>query len=156
MPYTQWPIELADLDRLVLDPRNVRVREGRGDDLENEDPKYVEAAIANNMVEAEDLMSLVQDILRDGYLDNEIPVVIREESKIIVAEGNRRATALKVIANPQLLKGPSESKVERLKTRYPDHNSPTQIRIMIAPSRDAAQPLLVFMDALIGAQRISW
>ena len=42
----QWPIEMADLGKLVLDPLNVRVREGQGDSLTSMDGVLAEATIA--------------------------------------------------------------------------------------------------------------
>ncbi|MGC2941946.1 hypothetical protein [Brevibacterium sp. FAM 24638] len=154
MSVTQWPIEVADLDSLVLDPHNVRVRAGRGDSLVEKDVADAEGAIAKYMVEAEDLFDLMRDILRDGYLDNEIPVVVRNEDRFIVAEGNRRTTALKVIANPNLLDTKMALRVERLRARYPDHDSPTAIRIMVAPSWEATQPLLARLHT--GRSKKAW
>jgi hypothetical protein len=126
-----WPIEEASLDQLHLDLRNVRIPGGEVD----------ESAIANYLVESEDLLGLAHDVLRDGYLDNEIPVVTREDGSLVVLEGNRRVAALKAIHNQSLL-GKSAPKMERLLNRYPDAGTPTIIRVMIAPSREAAQPLL--------------
>lgn len=145
---------MRDLDSLVLDPRNVRVRAGQGDGLGEEDRVDAEGAIAKYMVEAEDLFGLMRDILRDGYLDNEIPVVVRDGGRYIVAEGNRRVSALKVIADPNLLGTSTALRVKRMKARYPDHDSPTSVRIMIAPSWGAAQPLLARLHT--GHPKKSW
>lgn len=127
----RWPIEDRGLDELELDLRNVRIPSG---DLD-------ESAIADYLVEAEDLFGLAQEILRDGYLDNELPVVAIETGRCIVLEGNRRVTALKAIHNPALL-GKSAARMDRLLSRYPESDTPTEIRVMIAPSREAAQGLL--------------
>jgi hypothetical protein len=127
----RWPIEERDLDELDLDLRNVRIP---GGDLD-------ESAIANYLVEATDLLGLMRDILRDGYLDNELPVVVVESEQCVVLEGNRRIAALKALNDPALL-GKSAPRVERLLSRYPDPVTPTQVRVMVSPSREAAQPLL--------------
>jgi len=126
-----WPIEDAGLDELFLDLRNVRIPHT---DLD-------QSAIASYLVEAEDLINLATAILRDGYLDNELPVVTDENGRRVVLEGNRRITALKAIHDPSLL-GKSAARLERWLGRYPDAEIPTEIRIMVAPSREAAQPLL--------------
>lgn len=154
MAAAQWPIETADLGDLILDPRNVRVRAGRGDGLTGPGHADAEQAIAKYMVEAEDLMTLITDILRDGYLDNEIPVVVREADGFVVLEGNRRVSALKVIADPGLIGTSLAHRVERLKVRYPNHDSPTTVRIMVAPSWDAAQALLARLH--IGQSKKAW
>jgi hypothetical protein len=127
----RWPIEDVRLDELDLDLRNVRIP------IEGLD----EAAIAAYLVESEDLLGLAGDILRDSYIDNEIPVVAVEQGRYVVLEGNRRIAALKAISNPSLL-GRSAGRLERLMQRYPDAEIPTQVRVMVAPSREAAQPLL--------------
>jgi len=127
----RWPIQDVRLDALDLDLHNVRIP------LEGLD----EVAIIAYLVESEDLLGLAGDILRDTYIDNEIPVVALEQGRHVVLEGNRRIAALKVISNPSLL-GRSAGRLERLMQRYPDAEVPTQVRVMIAPSREAALPLL--------------
>lgn len=127
----RWPIEDVRLSELDLDLLNVRIP------IEGLD----EPAIVNYLLEAADLLGLAGDILRDGYLDNDVPVVVLEKGRHVVLEGNRRTAALKAIHNPSLL-GKSTARLERLLSRYPDAEMPTQIRVMVAPSREAAQPLL--------------
>lgn len=128
---SRWPITDLSLDQLDLDLRNVRIP---ASDLD-------ESAIANYLVEAEDLLELARDILRDGYLDNELPVVVKRNGRYVVMEGNRRVTVLKAIHDPALL-GRAAARMDRLKSRYPDEVPPTEIRVMIAPSRADVQPLL--------------
>ena len=139
----RWPIEDVRLDELDLDLRNVRIP------FEGLD----EAAIAAYLVESADLLELAGDILRDGYIDNEIPVVAVENGRRIVLEGNRRITALKAISNPSLL-GRSASRLERLMHRHPDAEIPAQVRVMTAPSREAAQPLLARLHT--GNPKVRW
>ncbi|MBL7495117.1 hypothetical protein [Frankia nepalensis] len=127
----QWPIEERALDDLDLDLRNVRIP---GGDLD-------EAAIINYLVEAAGLLELARSILRDGYIDNELPVVVDEGGRCVVLEGNRRVAALKAIHRPSLL-GMAAPKIERHISRHRDADTPTEIRVMIVPSREAAQPLL--------------
>jgi hypothetical protein len=128
---SRWPIEDVGLDRLSLDLCNVRIPGSSFD----------ESAIASYLAEAEDLLELAGGILRDGYLDNELPVVTDEDGRLVVLEGNRRVAALKAFRYPALL-GRSAAKIERLMSRYPDIVTPGEVRVMIAPSREAAQPML--------------
>lgn len=153
MPTKQWPIEEANLDAIVLDPRNVRVRASQGEGLVEAEQRVAEEAIVKYMVEAENVLELMTDILRDGYLDNEIPVVVPNGSGMVVLEGNRRLTALKLIDDPALL-GSSTPRAERLISRHPDHGTPTRIRVMVAPSREAAQPLLARLHT--GTPKKAW
>jgi hypothetical protein len=139
----RWPIEDVRLDELDLDLRNVRIPfQGRD-----------EAAIVAYLVESADLLELAGDILRDGYIDNDIPVVTVENGRRIVMEGNRRIAALKSISNPSLL-GRSASRLERLMHRYPDAEIPAQVRVMAAPSREAVQPLLARLHTTI--PKVRW
>jgi len=99
------------------------------------------------------VLELAKDILRDGYLDNELPVVVAENARRVVLEGNRRVTALKAIRSPAFL-GASAARMERLLSRYPDADAPAAIRVMVAPSRDAAQQLLARLHT--GTPKKSW
>ncbi len=139
----RWPIIDVPLYDLALDLKNVRVPGGPVD----------EAAIAKYLVEADDLLGLLRDILRDGYIDNELPVVVKQDGKYIVQEGNRRVAVLKTIAQPSLV-GSAAASVERLKSRHQEHEIPTLIRVMVAPDWAAAQPLLARLHT--GQPKRSW
>jgi hypothetical protein len=128
---SRWPIEDVGLEEVSLDLRNVRIPDR---DLD-------ESAIASYLVEAEDVLELARGILRDGYLDNELPVVTDENGRRVVLEGNRRITALKAIRDPSLI-GTFAPRMQRLLSRYPEAGTPTVVRVMVAPSREAAQLLL--------------
>ena len=132
----RWPIEDYDLGELWLDPLNVRIA----------NPRAGESSIAAYLVSAEDVTGLATDIARDGYLDNELPVVTEEEGRMLVLEGNRRLTALKMLTGTLAADDPggepfTDTGVDRVARRHP-RELPTRIRVMVAPSRAAAQPLL--------------
>ncbi|KKB98294.1 hypothetical protein [Mycolicibacter arupensis] len=139
----QWPIIEVSLDDLRLDVGNVRLTSG---DLE-------EADIASYLAEAEDLVGLARDLLRDGYIDNEIPIVVEEDGGYVVMEANRRIAALKAIHDPMIL-GRHAAQLERHLTRYPGTATPTVVRVMVAPSREAAQPVLARLHT--GQPKRSW
>lgn len=143
MPAERWPIVDVDLDDLLLDVQNVRLAiEGLDD-----------AGIASYLVEAEDLLGLARDLLRDGYVDNELPIVVAEGNHYVVLEANRRVAVLKAVADPSIL-GRHAPTLERLLTRYPDAGTPTNIRVMVAPSREAAQPVLARLHT--GSPKKAW
>lgn len=136
MAHDRWPIEDYELVDLWLDPMNVRIA----------NPHVGESSIAAYLVAAEDVTGLALGIARDGYLDNELPVVTLENGRLLVLEGNRRVTALKLLTGtlaPDDLGGVpfADSGVERIARRHP-RDLATRIRVMVAPSREAAQPLL--------------
>lgn len=136
MVQDRWPIKDYDLGDLWLDPMNVRIA----------NPRAGESSIAAYLVFAEDVTGLATDIARDGYLDNEIPVVTEEDGRMLVLEGNRRLTALKMLTGTLSPDDPggepfTDTGVDRVARRHP-RELPTRIRVMVAPSRAAAQPLL--------------
>jgi hypothetical protein len=126
-----WPIETVELDRLDLDLRNVRIRGA----------VINETYALNYLFAEEDVADLAHSILRDGYVDNELPIVVEDGDHYLVLEGNRRVSALKGLNDPDAV--PSYSKVlDRFLSRYSSAPVPPEIRVMIAPSREAAAPLL--------------
>ena len=136
MSVDRWPIEDHDLVDLSLDPENVRIA----------NPRAGESSIAAYLVAAEDVPGLALSVARDGYLDNELPVVTLEDGRLMVLEGNRRITALKLMTGTLKPDDPdsepySDPAVDRIVRRHP-REFPLSIRVMVAPSREAAQPLL--------------
>lgn len=140
----QWPIvNDVPLTDIALDVRNVRLA------IEGLD----EPGIASYLVESDDLLGLARDLLRDGYIDNEIPIVVEDNGKYIVLEANRRVAALKAIHDPAII-GRHASTLERHLSRYPDADTPTAIRVMVAPTREAAQPVLARLHT--GQPKRAW
>lgn len=132
----QWPIEDYDLTDLRLDPMNVRIA----------NPQAGESSIAAYLVAEADVTGLATGIARDGYIDNEIPVVTEEGGRMLVLEGNRRVTALKMLTGtlaPDEDGGDpfTDTGIDRVARRHP-RELRTRVRVMLAPSREAAQPLL--------------
>lgn len=140
----QWPIENAKLSELDLDLQNVRIP------VEGLD----ESAIINYLMEEAKLLELIADILRDGYIDNELPLAVLENGRYVVLEGNRRISSLKVIQNPGILGEAGRKKVDRLLSRFPGAELPPQLRVMIVPSRDVAHPALARLH--IGLTKERW
>lgn len=126
-----WPIEMATVADLRLDPENVRIRGAAID----------ETAILNYLYLNDDVDELAHQILRDTYIDNEIPVVIEVDGKYVVMEGNRRISALKGLLDPSLVPA-RQAQLERLLRRYPGNDVPSAVRVMIAPDKEAVMPLL--------------
>jgi hypothetical protein len=130
--YEPLPIIEVDLTGLVLDLDNYRIP-SRSDD---------EAAALKYLFASEDVVGAAKLIIRDGYFDNEVPVVIADgKTRYIVLEGNRRVSALKALQDPTLV--PShETEIRGLLKRYAHEarNLPLRIRVMVARSRTEAAP----------------
>ena len=65
MAYKQLPIVEVNLDQLLLDLENYRIPTRRDD----------EAGALKYLFASEDVLGAARLILRDGYFDNEVPIV---------------------------------------------------------------------------------
>lgn len=151
MAYEQLPIVDVALDRLLLDLENYRIPTRRDD----------EAGALKYLFASEDVLGSARLILRDGYFDNEVPIVIANDAEAggppyVVLEGNRRVSALKALQNPALVPG-HESDVRALLKRYAveAQNLPERIRVIVAPNRAAAAPHVARLHTGISKRRWS-
>ncbi|KQY60245.1 hypothetical protein ASD11_12320 [Aeromicrobium sp. Root495] len=146
MAYTQLPIIDVSVDALRLDLDNYRIPIRPNDEL----------AALRYLFAAEEVVSQVKLFLRDGYFDNEVPIVVEEDGANIVLEGNRRVSALKAVQDPTLVPE-HEADVRALLTRYAAEvpNMPTVIRVIVAPSREAARPHIARLHTGVPKKRWS-
>ena len=131
MSYQPFPIVEVALDLLQLDLANYRIPTRRED----------QADALNYLFASEDVLGAAKLILRNGYLDNEVPIVIETDGAYVVLEGNRRVSALKALRSPDL--APSHAaEVRGLLKRYAEEAEalPNTIRVMVMPDRDTAAP----------------
>ena len=134
MAYVQLPVVEVEVAELQLDLDNYRIP------VKPED----EAGALRYLFASEDVMGAAESILRDGYFDNEVPIVLEEppgSRRYLVLEGNRRVSALKALQDPDLVVGYREH-VERLRKRFASEvpNLPSRIRVMVIPDRQTAAP----------------
>lgn len=151
MAYEQLPIVEVDLDGLLLDLENYRIPTRRDD--EEGALKYLFAS--------ENVLGAARLILRDGYFDNEVPIVIaaapdHEGTAYIVLEGNRRVSALKALHDPTLVPG-HESELRALLKRYAveAQDLPERIRVIVARDRATASPHVARLHTGISKKRWS-
>jgi hypothetical protein len=131
MSYEPLPMIEVAVDDLYLDLDNYRIPI-RPDD---------EAAALNYLFVSEDVLGQAKLIIRNGYFDNEVPIVVADGTGHVVLEGNRRVSALKALRDPTIV--PShEHEVRALLNRYAveAEDLPRAIRVLVSPSRDAAGP----------------
>jgi len=130
MAYKPLPIVEVDIDKLRLDLANYRIPIAPDD----------EDAALNYLFASEEVLEQIKLFLRDGYFDNEVPIAVREGGSYVILEGNRRVSALKAIANPEITPT-HQAQVEELRTRYATEvpNVPRKIRVIVVPSREAAR-----------------
>lgn len=152
MAYKELPIVQVGLDQLMLDLDNYRIPTHRDDQAET--LKYLFAS--------EDVLSTAKMILRDGYFDNEVPIVVQGTSvqegfsSYIVLEGNRRVSALKALRDPAMAPD-YEAQVRDLLKRYAveAESLPERIRVFVAPDRDTAAPHIARLHTGISKKRWS-
>lgn len=128
--YHKWPKERAKVLDLFLDPENIRLQ------------VPVQASpqsLINDLFVNENAMQVLESIAQNGFFPDEIPVVVRENNKLVVLEGNRRVAALKALARPEL--APTKEAVIRdlLKTAGA---FPRELEVVVAPDRLSVRRLL--------------
>ncbi|KTR94331.1 hypothetical protein NS220_09290 [Microbacterium testaceum] len=102
-----------------------------------------------------DVKEVATLILRDQYVDNELPLVVKEDDRFILLEGNRRVSALLALLTPALAPA-HQDEIERLRKRYAieAENLPRRIRAMVLPDRTTAAPILARLH--IGQSKKPW
>lgn len=128
-------IELADINDLLLDPSNPRLPET----VERTQPAMLDYIAQTTSIE-----ELMVAIAQNGFFPGEPVVVTPEgapEGKLIVIEGNRRVTAVKLLNNPDLLSKKSEkikSIADQAKYKTPE------LPVVRKPTRSEVLPYLGF------------
>ncbi|MBN9152401.1 MAG: hypothetical protein J0J05_00230 [Microbacterium sp.] len=151
MAYEQLPMVEVDLDGLLLDLENYRIPTRRDD----------EAGALKYLFASEDVLGAARLIIREGYFDNEVPIVISATpsgklDRYTVLEGNRRVSALKALQDPTIVPG-HEAQLRALLKRYAVEadNLPQRIRVLVAPDRATAAPHVARLHTGISKRRWS-
>lgn len=128
--YEEWPKQKVKVADLFLDTKNIRL--DIGVDLSQD-------ALINDLFSNEDAMQVLRSIAVNGFFPDEIPVVIKDNGKFIVLEGNRRVAAVKALLRPEIV--PSKESVIKnvLKDAIPVSN---EREVVIAPDRDSVMVFL--------------
>lgn len=124
-----WQIKVVQLSEILLDTDNIRL-EIAGKVTQN----LLIADLFNN----EKAMDIVLNIINNGMFPDEIPVVIQQNKKYIVIEGNRRIAALKAIQQPDIAPKFFAEKIKEIKSQ----SDIESINVVIAPSRQGVQKLV--------------
>lgn len=87
---------VIETTRLHFDPLNPRYTTDSSIPYENE------AQIIESLYESSDLGELLESISTSGYVDIEPLIVLGQDDKLLVLEGNRRLAALRLLTDPSL------------------------------------------------------
>lgn len=146
MPTENWPTKRLSVTSLHLDAKNPR--------LGRETLARAPREIIQYLFEHDKALEIADSIASRGYFPNEPLLVIEENGRHVVVEGNRRLAALKALREPGLLEGSLERQVARLARRILDLQGIATVPVTIAPSRRATDRQIAGRH--IGAPVLAW
>ncbi|MGZ3862348.1 MAG: ParB/RepB/Spo0J family partition protein [Bacteroidia bacterium] len=129
-------LQLALLSQLSFDPLNPRLPEAYKDTSDDE--------VINWFLSDASLIDLMASIAENGFFQGEPIIVIKEQGKFIVVEGNRRLAAVKLLNKPESAKHYNKTVNEITNEAKEKGNIPTQLPIFICPNRDYVENYLAF------------
>lgn len=124
--YESWRRRKEKITDLFLDPENIRLQF---------EVKSSQATLINDLFLNENAMQILKSIVTNGFFPDELPVVIKENGKFVVIDGNRRIAALKVIIRPEIV--PSKESDIRGILKTAENPSIKEIEVTVAPDRDS-------------------
>lgn len=142
--YSAWDEQTVNVTSLLLDPSNPRIPElGH---------KANQREIVAELVNNDTVYDLAKDIAAQGFFPTEVLICVEENTELIVVEGNRRLAALKLLLSPEL--APQEW-LTRFRTLARKNPSPAvqQVKVVVAPSRSDAAPLIMNRHTQTGIKR---
>lgn len=131
--YSNWKEKLIKVTKLKLDEKNPRLSHIQQDITQNE--------LINEMIENYRIYDLALSIAEDGFFPDKNLIAVIEKEEYIVVEGNRRLSALKSLLIPDIVEGKLKTKFKRLNAII-EESYIIQIKVIIAPSREAANPII--------------
>lgn len=134
LDYASWPTKKLSVTSLLLDHENPRLPQSGG--------ALGQRQIIDELVEHDAVYELARDITTQGFFPTEILLGVRDGDQLVIIEGNRRLAALKLLINPELAPQPHLEKFRRLSEKI-TATVISKIQVSIAPSREAATPILL-------------
>lgn len=132
--YSTWKRKKISTTSLRLDINNPRLSETNTLN-QNEIIEY--------LINYEKVYELSVDIATKGYFLNEGPIVIKENGKYHVLEGNRRVSACKILLNPDLVKSTNRRRNLINIIKNFDLLTIQKLDVIVAPTREEADIMIV-------------
>ena len=129
-------IKIDDINQFFLDPKNPRLPERL--------QKTNEKEVYNWMLTDATLIDLMASIAENGFFAGEPILVVAENGKKIVVEGNRRLAAIRLLENPELCSVSPKSVKTISDEAKAKHNIPTHLWVYECVNRLEAQNYLAF------------
>lgn len=124
-----------EVDRLLLDPENPRLPKSMANKNEIE--------IINYLLSDASLIELMLAIGKNGFFEGEQLLVVPQNDKYIVIEGNRRLSAVKLLHNPEIGKV-YPSKITQVIQESDPLNIPSKIPCLIFKDKNQILKYLGF------------
>ncbi len=131
--FDRWQPTKLSVASLFLDPFNPRIPSS-GEGLTQDE-------LMEDLVQNDRVLDLAKSIAANGYFPVEALIIVKEDGKRYVVEGNRRLAALKLLLKPEDAPEGWGKKFAKLANRV----SPDTIRsvnVVVAPNREAAAPVV--------------
>lgn len=130
--YSSWPERRLNVSGLLLDARNPRIPPGASE--------LSQRQLIEELIEHDSVYDLARDIATTGFDPLELLIGLEEDGRTVILEGNRRLAALKILEKPDLA---PDRFTKRLKQLAQSDGIPGRVRVLVAPSRDEAAPLIL-------------
>jgi hypothetical protein len=142
--YTKWKERECLVTSLSLDPLNPRIPELATTPTQRD--------IVAELVTHDNVYELAKDIVEQGFFPTELLVGVGDSDGDTILEGNRRLAALKLLIAPELAPDQDVKKFRSLSEKV-SKSTVSKVRVVFAPSREAAAPLIVNRHTRLGIHR---
>ena len=142
--YGKWKERECSVTSLLLDPLNPRIPELATAPTQRD--------VVAELVTHDNVYELAKDIADQGFFPTERLVGIEDAAGDTILEGNRRLAALKLLIAPELAPEHEVKKFRTLSEKVPKATI-SKVKVVIAPSREAAAPLIVNRHTRLGILR---
>lgn len=133
--YSKWKESQLTVTNLLLDPINARIP--------GSSPTLSQRELLADLVENDKVLDLAKSIVDNGFFPVESLIMVEESKKKYVVEGNRRLAALKLLISPEMAPDKAWERRFRALANRIDPNSVRKVKVIKAPSREAAAPVIM-------------
>lgn len=144
MDYSKWEEKQLAVSSILLDEKNPRI------------PPTIEPLnqrlLIDDLITHDKVYELAQNIVQNGYYPVESLIVIKEDARIVVIEGNRRLAALKLLITPEAAPEGQVARFRALSSRV-DKTTIKKVKVIIAPDRQAAAPIIMSRHTNVQIER---
>lgn len=146
MDFSKWKESHLAVTTLLLDPHNPRIPDS-GKNLSQRE-------ILTDLIINDKVHDLAKSIVENGYYPVEALIIVEENRKKYVVEGNRRLAALKLLLSPDTAPDQAWERRFRALSNRIDPHIIQKVKVIRAPSRDSTAP--VIMSKHTRSQIESW